>query len=496
MMVGFKYYSNIKIGAALLLAIGLIVFLVTIRVEHLFIFALPKPVIIHVPPPTPAQICGRNLSTSVGFVSTLTSPASSILANMSAYYNASNSIQNSSIKALRNLYFVTSSANSSVYNLGSVSGINLSSEISRGSVCSLGNVNQNLSQADVLGVLLRYHINIFNNYSSAAKFNALSINASNLPTPLWANASRYISVHPNDAFIALYEIALLRSLIASINSTKSYIASAGLEAMGQQSFYIQPGSPLDGVMLSGMPYSENLSEVGILGYLPQAMPLIAAADYSCINEPYQSTSCAPKSNETEKRLALYELISEQLAGDSLYQILYSKSLNPEIAFAAYSSNSLVIDVNNAPNGALSNATVLINGKYYPYTSFMSYLYVNASLSHGLHNITVKSPLLKLNANIYVNPGLYVSIGPYEQNGSSYISIYNPGKSNVTIYNIKAANQFPSNSIVPLAVIKPNESSSFIFRGNPCNETGLQVPVYVGFNSSEGTGLYYTTAACA
>ena len=493
MMVGFKYYSNSKVGLTVFLAVVLIVFLVTIRADHLFIFALPKPVLIHIPPPTPSQICASNITSSIGLIAALSKNASSALSSLPNYASNLTSASNRSAQKLSLLYKTLSDPRSYVYNLGQVSGVNLSAYPSN-NTCSLGNINQNVSQAEILGVLHGYGIGIFRNYSSIAEFNKLGINSSDLPSPLWPNASRYISINQNYTFMGLYSIALVRAFEGSLNATSEYISSTGLMSRGQQSLSLLPNSSLGGIMLSYIPKGYNLTMAGAMGYQPQSLAPLLASSYNCITLPYQSNACG-MATQDEKRLILYELYSEQSAGYSIYSILYKKSLNPSIALAAYADNSLVLDIGNAPPGSLSNATIEINGDKYNYTRFLSYFYVNSTLPRGINNISFQTQTLKLDTWLYVNPGIYAEVGQYETNGTSELSLYNPSTANISIYNLRISNSPRSNVIVPFATIQSSSNLSIRFTGSPCNSTLAQLPVYASFNSSKGNAHYYTTVAC-
>ena len=499
MMVGFKYYSNAKVAAVLLVSIAIIVFLVTIRVDHLLFFALPKPVTIRLPPPSPSQVCSKNLSVEYGYAKTLSLAAYSALSNYTAYSAATGAGGNASLKYIKLLYSAMNSSALVPGLLGQVSGYNLSASYSSSDPCSLANYNANTSQAEVLGVLLGYNISVFRSNSARAQFLALNIDTSLLPTPYWPNVTPLLSVQePQPAYTALYSTELMNGLARSLKATAGYARNAGMPEKAFTSVSEgQANTSLGGMVVSYLPSGANLTAMADAGYAPQSLPLILLSEYSCLAYPYQSNStCAYNSTHVARRLLLYEILAEQRTGYSLSQLAYHRSFNPSIAFAGYSNGSLVLEVANAQMQGLDNATISLNGKNYSYTRFLSYFYVNASLRPGYNNISFKSQSIKLGTTLYVNPDVSVSAGTYNLNGSAELYLSNVGRSNISIYNLKVSNFPESNSIVPVLTIAAGNSTSVRFSGEPCNaSTGQQMPIYVHFNSSSGEGIYYTTVSC-
>jgi hypothetical protein len=499
MMVGFKYYSNAKVAAALFVSIAIIVFLVTIRADHLFFFALPKPVTIRLPPPTPSQVCSKNLSVDYGYTKALSLAAYSTLSNYTAYSSGSGQESNASLKYIKLLYSAMNSSALVPELLGTVSDYNLSSSYSASNPCSMADYNENTSQAEVLGVLLGYNISIFRSHQARDEFLALNIDTSLLPTPYWPNVTPLLSVQePQPAYTALYSTELMNGFERALNATADYALHAGMQKNAFSSISTGPeNASLGGMFISYLPSGENLSALSESGYLPQTLPLITLSEYSCLAYPYQSNAaCAYNSTHSERRLLLYEIFAEQQAGYSLSQLIYHRSFNPSIAFAGYRNGSLMLEVANAQQDELANATISLNGKNYSHTRFLSYFYVNASLKPGYNNISFKSQNIKLSTTLYVNPEVSVSAVAYHANGSAELYLSNYGASNVSIYNLKVSNFPNSNTIVPVLTIASGNSTAIRFSGEPCNaSTGPQMPIYVRFNSSKGNGVYYTTMSC-
>ncbi len=499
MMVGFKYYSNVKVAAVLLLSIAAIVFLVTIRADHLFFFALPKPVTIKLPPPSPSQLCSNNLSAYYGYAKALSLGAYSLLSNYTRYSANAGAGANASLKYLKLIYSAMNSSALVPGLLGSASGYNLSASYSASDPCSLADYNANTSQAEVLGILLRYNISIFRSHPAQAKFLALNIDTSLLPTPYWSNVTPLLSIQePQPAYTALYSTELMNGLAHALNATAGYARHAGMHENAFPSVSEgQVNTSLGGMFVSYLPSGANLTAMGSSGYAAQSLPLITLSEYSCLAYPYQSNAtCAYNSTHNVRRLLLYEILAEQQAGYSLSQLIYHRSFNPSIAFAGYRNGSLVLEIANAQQQELDNATISLNGRNYSYTRFLSYFYVNASLKPGYNNISFKSQSIKLGTTLYVNPDVSVSAGTYSVNGSTELYLSNGGQSNISIYNLKVSNFPKSNSIVPVLTIASGNSTAVRFSGEPCNaSTGVQVPIYVRFNSSSGDGIYYTTVSC-
>lgn len=499
MMVGFKYYSNKKIAAELLVSIAIIAFLLTMRIDHLFFFAVPKPVVITLPPPTPAQACSNNISSYHSYTSALSTGAYSLLSNYTLYSSTGVSGANASIRYIKLLY---SAMNSSLFIpglLGTVSGYNLSSSYSASDPCSFAGYNVNISQAEALGVLLGHNISIFKDPHDRAEFLALNVDTSLLPTPYWANVTPLLSLQePQPMYTGLYSIELMNGLWGALNNTEAYVSKYGPQEAGFPSLSINPmNTSLGGMVVSYIPPKENLTALSQFGYAPQDLPLVALSGYSCFAHPYQSNAtCDLNSTQSARRLMLYELLAEQQTGYSLAQIAYHRSFNPSITFAGYRNGHLLLEIGNVRQSGMANATISVEGKNYNYTRFLSYFYVNANLSTGYQNISFKAQNLVLSTTLYVNPEVAVSFGSYHLNGSSELYLSNIGRSNISIYNLKASSTPESNSIVPVISLQPGSSTGVLFTGEPCNASiGPQVPIYVHFNSSSGDGIYYTTVSC-
>ena len=119
---------------------------------------------------------------------------------------------------------------------------------------------------------------------------------------------------------------------------------------------------------------------------------------------------------------LYLMAYSQYQNGMLQQILYNKSIRPNIAFMGYSSNALVVDVDSVNLSSFAGGSLVVDNSPLLYRRYYNFLAANDSLSPGYHSVSLTMGNTTLTSSLYVEPHILVNL------------LRTPGNISITIFN--------------------------------------------------------------
>lgn len=145
-------------------------------------------------------------------------------------------------------------------------------------------------------------------------------------------------------------------------------------------------------------------------------------------------------NATYLNRLFYELSLDQYASYEMAQMLYNRSIGPNIDFFGYVNDTAVVNLGNM-NLTDPQVSLYIDGNKVNYSRYYNYLVVyNENLSVGYHTVKAVVDNSTLSARVYIEPaalpgGILVSQNYNNSNGYLTFTIYNVFSTPLNITNV-------------------------------------------------------------
>ena len=145
-------------------------------------------------------------------------------------------------------------------------------------------------------------------------------------------------------------------------------------------------------------------------------------------------------NATYLNRLFYELSLDQYSSYEMVQMLYNRSIGPNIDFFGYVNDTAVVNLGNM-NLTDPQVSLYIDGNKVNYSRYYNYLVVyNENLSVGYHTVKAVVDNSALSARVYIEPaalpgGILVSQNYNNSNGYLTFTIYNVFSTPLNITNV-------------------------------------------------------------
>ena len=146
-------------------------------------------------------------------------------------------------------------------------------------------------------------------------------------------------------------------------------------------------------------------------------------------------------NYTNFSKALYEMALVKYLGYLDAQVLYNKTIPPEIDFIGYQNGTLLLDIGNL-NLTNPEIELLVDGRGVNYLRYWDFLVAKTNLSIGTHSIYMRVDNRTLSGNMAVYPAM-ISNPTYITAGNFSFSISDPYNYSMEISNVSVSYGIPS-----------------------------------------------------
>jgi len=271
-------------------------------------------------------------------------------------------------------------------------------------------------------------------------------------------------------------------------------------------------------------YAPALSMAPIAGVMPEW-----AVISSDLNATFELAAQAGRfkynGTATSLQSLLYLMSLAQYQSYQFYEMLFNKSIPAEIDFIGYAHNTLIVNLGNLDLNGNYSVSVKLDNQTVKSTRYLNWIVSNASISPGLHNISVSFNGSQLYANLYVSPYLlsYSTLHSTLEISGVYtkLTIWLENPRNLSTLNISNVNvsitppyfDLPATQVTPSSEPTPYPSSptqitlhanqnvtlnyTVTWQGNSVHECGQGTPYayYMSFDTNLGKSYYVLPGAC-
>lgn len=193
------------------------------------------------------------------------------------------------------------------------------------------------------------------------------------------------------------------------------------------------------------------------------------------------------------------------------EVLFNKSVGPNVEFVGYSGSTLVTNLGNLDLNNANNIRLVVDNKTLVYTRYYNFLVSkNVSLGVGLHTMNVSIRNLTLSRWFYVSPYLAMRSSLF-RSGRFYLAIGNLFNGSLSISNLTVNASSPAflplgfsggapsitNLTKPISLVIPrNRSVNLTFATSFACNIAQSYVYYLSFNSSRGRGFYILESRCS
>ena len=131
---------------------------------------------------------------------------------------------------------------------------------------------------------------------------------------------------------------------------------------------------------------------------------------------------------------MYLLALDQYEGYLFSQILYNKTIAPNINSIYYTNRTLLVNIGNIDLNSTQLITLYVDSGKTDYTMYYNFLVSDVNMSAGLHNITVRLENRSMSQKLYVSPMVLTSVLLSHRSGTLSFDLYSPYK-NISVSNV-------------------------------------------------------------
>ena len=232
----------------------------------------------------------------------------------------------------------------------------------------------------------------------------------------------------------IYAIAIVLGNMASENyfSPSPGAKTGKISSIGFAQEVCPLGSNPPNAGYTSMLSNCNFYDAASLGNIPDGW-------LNLIYTAYGSSGMAVNSTSFSK--ALYGIALLKYLGYLDAQILYNKTIPPEIDFIGYQNGTLLLDLGNL-NLTNPDIELLVDGRGVDYSRYWDFLIAKTNLSIGMHSIYMRVDGRTLSENIAVYPTI-ISDPYYGYAGNLSFSISDPYNYSIEISNVSVSYGIPS-----------------------------------------------------